>query len=138
MSIKSSRSKKKVTEPSTIIPSPWDHSNASRKKVQAIRTQQSSVEMQMNEDIEHSLRQSINTNRSDRNNSVRKSVTGKQTGETKSIEESPRIDPVRLNSGNREFKANESTHTPSKETSRIQLDTKRSTLTQREMINVQS
>ena len=90
----------------------------------------------MNEDIEHSLRQSINTNRSDRNNSVRKSVTGKQTGETKSIEESPRIDPVRLNSGNREFKANESTHTPSKETSRIQLDTKRSTLTQREMINV--
>ena len=94
----------------------------------------------MNEDIEHSLRQSINTNRSDRNNSVRKSVTGKQTvvSETKSIEESPSINPVRLNSGNREFKANESTVSPSKETSRINLDTKRSTLTQREMINVQS
>ena len=75
----------------------------------------------MNEDIEHSLRQSINTNRSDRNNSVRKSVTGRQTvgSETKSIEESPSINPVRLNSGNRELKVNESTHTPSKETSRI-------------------
>ena len=34
--------------------------------------------------------------------------------------------------------ANESTQSPSKETSRVQLDTKRSTLTQREMINVQS